>query len=243
MAKRKTRVPSEIVRRPAVAFSQVFVNSDAERLYKHFVQSGQPTHVECDFTPEPSDGHLQAQIRRLDWQWLCDQHCAANVVVVREFYANTHFNRLGIVVLVRGKDVSFSSATLRSVLNLPTVANDDFHRLLHDGADYEALLQEMGFPGSHWSYSVSNPTKPLRVRAYALNRFAHAWYHFIRHNLVPTSQRSEITTGRELLTYCICSGRSIEAGTIIKDFICHRANLGLHPAALTHPILITYLCA
>ena len=114
--------------------------------------------------------------------------------MVREFYANAHFNRPGNVVLARGKDVSFSSATLRSVLNLPTVANDDFHRLLHDGADYEALLQEMGFPGSHWSYSVSNPTKPLRVRAYALNRFAHAWYHFIHHNLVPTSQRSEITT-------------------------------------------------
>ena len=145
-------------------------------------------------------------------------------------------------MLARGKDVSFSSATLRSVLNLPTVANDDFHRLLHDGADYKALLQEMGFPGSHWSYSVSNPTKPLRVRAYALNRFAHVWYHFIRHNLVPTSQRSEITTGRALLTYCICSDRSIVAATIIKDFICHQANLGQQPTALTHPILITYLC-
>ena len=96
--------------------------------------------MECDFAPEPSDGHLQAQIRRLGWQRLCDQPCAANVVVVREFYANAHFNRPGNVVLVRGKDVSFSSATLRSVLNLPTVADDDFHRLLHEGADYEALL-------------------------------------------------------------------------------------------------------
>ena len=70
MAKRKTRVPAEMVHRPAVAFSQVFVNADAERLYKHFMQSAQPTHVECDFAPEPSDGHLQAQIRRLGWQRL-----------------------------------------------------------------------------------------------------------------------------------------------------------------------------
>ena len=187
MAKRKTRVPAQMVRRPAVAFSQVFVNADAERLYKHFVQSGQPTHVECDFAPEPSDDHLQAQIRRLGWQRLCDQPCAANVVVVREFYANAHFNRPGNVVLVRCKDMSFSSATLRSVLNLPTVEDDDFYRLLHEGADYEALLHEMGFPGSHWSYSASNPTKPLHVRANTLNRFAHAWYHLIRHNLMPTS--------------------------------------------------------
>ena len=73
-------------------------------------------------------------------------------------------------MLVHSKDVSFSSATLRSILNLPTVANDDFYRLLHDGADYEALLMEMGFPGSHWSYSVSSPTKPLHVCANALNR-------------------------------------------------------------------------
>ena len=92
--------------------------------------------MECDFAPKPSDGHLQAQIRRLGWQRLCDQSCAANVVVVWEFYANAYFNRPGNVVLVRGKDVSFSLATLRSVLNLPTVANDDFHCLLHDGADY-----------------------------------------------------------------------------------------------------------
>ena len=59
MYKRKTRVPLEMVRRPAVAFSQVFVNQDAEKLYKHFVQAAQPTHVECDFAPEPSDGNLQ----------------------------------------------------------------------------------------------------------------------------------------------------------------------------------------
>ena len=114
--------------------------------------------MECDFAPEPNDDHLQAQKCQLDWQRLCDQPCAANVAVFWEFYANAHFNRPGNVVLVRSKDVSFSSATLQSVLNLPTVADDDFHRLLHEGADYEALLQEMGFPGSHWSYSASNPT-------------------------------------------------------------------------------------
>ena len=82
---------------------------------------------------------------------MCNQPCTANVVAVREFYANAHFNRPGNVVLVHGKDVSFSSATLRSILNLPTVVNDYFHRLLHDGADYEALVQEMGFLGLHWS--------------------------------------------------------------------------------------------
>ena len=71
--------------------------------------------------------------------------------MVREFYANAHFNRLGNVVLVRSKDISFISATLRSILNLPTVANDDFHRLLHECEDYEALLQEMG---NHVIYSL-----------------------------------------------------------------------------------------
>ena len=81
-----------MVRRPAAAFSQVFVNSDAEKLYKHFVQSAQPTHVECDFASEPNDGNLQDQIRRLGWQWLCNQPCAVNVVVVWEFYANAYFN-------------------------------------------------------------------------------------------------------------------------------------------------------
>ena len=116
------------------------MNSDAKKLYKHFVLFTQPTHVECDFAPQPSDGNLQDQLRQLDWQRLCNQTCAINVVVVRKFYANAHFNRPGNVILARSKDVSFSSATLRSILNLTTVANDDFHRLLHDGADYETLL-------------------------------------------------------------------------------------------------------
>ena len=227
----------------ATVFYQVFVNLDAEKLYNHFLRSAQSTHVECDFASEPSDGNLLDQLVRLGWQRLCNQSCAANVVVVWELHNNAHFNRPGNVVLVRSKDVSFSSATLRHILNVPTIVNDDFHLLLHEGADYEALLQEMGFPSSHWSYSVSNPTKPLHIRANTLNCFGHAWYHFICHNFLPNSQRSKITTDRALLTYCICSGRSIDAATIIKDSICHRANLGQHPAALTHPILITYLCA
>ena len=140
MFKRKTLVPSEMVRRPAAVFSLVFVNSDAEKLYMHFVQSAQLTHVECNFAPEPSYGNLQDQIRRLGWQRMCNHPCIANVVVVWEFYANAHINRPNNVMLVRGKDVSFSSANIRRILNLPIVANDDFHRLLHEGADYEAFL-------------------------------------------------------------------------------------------------------
>ena len=58
MSKQKTQVPSEMVRRPAAAFFQAVVNSDAQKLYKHFVQSTQPTHEECDFAPEPSDRNL-----------------------------------------------------------------------------------------------------------------------------------------------------------------------------------------
>ena len=129
-----------MMRRPATVFYQVFVNLDAEKLYNHFLRSAQSTHVECDFDSEPSDGNLLDQLVRLGWQRLCNQSCAANVVVVWELHNNAHFNRPGNVVLVRSKDVSFSSATLRSILNLTTVANDDFHRLLHDGADYETLL-------------------------------------------------------------------------------------------------------
>ena len=121
--------------------------------------------------------------------------------------------------------------------------NDDFHRLLNQGANYEEILQEMGYPGARWNYSVSDPTRPVNVTANVFNRFAHAWYHFIRHNLIPTSQRYEVTTDRVLLMYCICSGLSIDAATIIKDSICHRAEKGKAKARLPHASLITYLCA
>ena len=94
------------------------------------MKEGQLTTVECEFTPcaDPPDGLLVEQIERLGWQQLCVQKCATNVVVVREFYANAHYNRPGNVVLVRGKDVSFSPATIRRLFGLPTVDNDDFHR-------------------------------------------------------------------------------------------------------------------
>ena len=101
----------------------------------------------------------------------------------------------------------------------------------------------MDFPGARWTYSVSNPARPVNAPANVFNRFAHACYHFIRHNLIPTSQRYEITTDRVLLMYCICLGRSINVATIIKDSICHRASLGKHKIKLSHAILITYLCA
>ena len=101
----------------------------------------------------------------------------------------------------------------------------------------------MRYPGARWTYSVSDPTRPVNVPANVFNRFAHAWYHFIKHNLIPTSQRYEVTTDRALLMYCIYSGRSIDVVTIIKDSICHRAEKGLTKVRLPHAILITYLCA
>ena len=183
------------------------------------------------------------QIERLGWQQLCVQKCAANIVVVREFYANTHYNRPGNVFLVRRKDVSFSLETIRRLFDLPAVANDDFHRLLHQGVNYDQILLEIGFPGARWTHSISNPDRPVNVPANVFNRFAHAWLYFLRHNLIPTSQRYEITTDRVLLMYCICSGRSIDIATIIKDSIYHRESLGKSEVKLPHAILITYLCA
>ena len=43
--------------------------------------------------------------------------------------------------------------------------------------------------------------------------------------------------------YYICSGRSIDVAMLIKNSVCHRANQGKHTVVLTHPILITHLCA
>ena len=108
------------------------------------------TAVECKFTPyaDPPDGLLVERIAILGWPQICVQKCAANVMVVREFYANVHYNRLGNVVLIRQKDVSFSPDTIRRLFNFVVVANDDFHRLLHQGADYDLILQEMGFPSA-----------------------------------------------------------------------------------------------
>ena len=56
------------------------------------MKDGQLTAIECEFTPcaDPLDGLLVEQIERLGWQQLCVQKCAANVVVVCEFYANAN---------------------------------------------------------------------------------------------------------------------------------------------------------
>ena len=174
--KRKVRDPAALVSKSAPSIQQSFVNRDAEQLYHQFVKDGQLTAVECEFAPTASslDGLLVEQIERLGWQQLCVQKCAANVVVVREFYANAHYNRPGNVVLVRGKDVSFSPANIRRLFELPTIDNDDFHRLLNQGADYNQILQEMGFLGARWTYSINNPDRPVNAPANVFNRFAHA---------------------------------------------------------------------
>ena len=112
--KRKVRDPAEQVSKSAPSIWQSFVNWDADQLYQRFVKDGQLTAVECEFTPcaDPPNGLLVEQIERLGWQQLCVQKCTANIVVVREFYANSYYNRPENVVLVRGKDVSFSPDTI-----------------------------------------------------------------------------------------------------------------------------------
>ena len=114
-AKRKTRVPEQMVSKSVPTFRQQFVNASASELYQQFVRQGQQLIVECDFAPsgDPPDGRLIRQITRLGWTQLCDQKCAANVVVVQEFYANAFNNRPGNVVLVRGKDVTFTPEAIR----------------------------------------------------------------------------------------------------------------------------------
>ncbi|MED6153039.1 hypothetical protein PIB30_097694 [Stylosanthes scabra] len=73
----------------------------------------------------------------------------------------------------------------------------------------DEVLTDLCIQGATWKLSSGQPTVPIQLRWTELHPLAKGWQEFIIHSLVPTGNKSEVTTARAILIHCIMRGEDI----------------------------------
>ncbi|MED6176795.1 hypothetical protein PIB30_091725 [Stylosanthes scabra] len=81
----------------------------------------------------------------------------------------------------------------------------------------DEVLRDLCVPGATWMLSSSQPVVPIQLKRTELHSLAKGWQEFIIHSLVPTGNKSEVTTTRAILIHSIMQGEDVRAENIIAD--------------------------
>ncbi|MED6163261.1 hypothetical protein PIB30_078221 [Stylosanthes scabra] len=166
------------------------------------------------------------QIILRGWRRLAAPRTDISMLLVQEFYANAAVSNEEAAAqeefpyksFVRGKYVDFSPSNIRRVMR--------FKREMAG-----ALIDFR---------PVKHPTKGLTRTE--LQPLARGWQEFIIHSLVPTGNKSEITTSRAILIHTIMQGEDVRAEEIIvENMVTIAQGLG-NKGNLAHPSTIYKLC-
>ncbi|MED6163822.1 hypothetical protein PIB30_083732 [Stylosanthes scabra] len=114
------------------------------------------------------------------------------------------------------------------------------HQALNQRLD--KVLADLCIPGATWKLSSSQPPVPIQLRRAELQPLARGWQEFIIHSLVPTGNKSEITTSRAILIHTIMQGEDVRAEEIIADNMVKIAQGLASKGNLAHPSTIYKLC-
>ncbi|MED6152622.1 hypothetical protein PIB30_093754 [Stylosanthes scabra] len=106
----------------------------------------------------------------------------------------------------------------------------------------DEVLADLCIPGATWKLSTSQPPVPIQLKRTALQPLARGWQEFIIHSLVPTGNKSEITTSRAILIHTIMQGEDVRAEEIIADNMVTIAQGLASKGNLAHPSTIYKLC-
>ncbi|MED6152579.1 hypothetical protein PIB30_093358 [Stylosanthes scabra] len=121
---------------------------------------------------------------------------------------------------VRGKEIDFSPNNIR----------------------LDEVLADLCIAGASWKLSSSQPPVPIQLRRTELQPLARGWQEFIIHSLVPTGNKSEITTSRAILIHTIMQGEDVRAEKIIAENMMTIAQGLGNKGNLAHPSTIYKLC-
>ncbi|MED6165022.1 hypothetical protein PIB30_095690 [Stylosanthes scabra] len=92
-----------------------------------------------------------------------------------------------------------------------------------------------------WSLGARN--NPLYLKRSDLNPVARGWHEFIIHNIMPTTNQSEVTLNRAVLIHCIMSSQEVRVEKIIVDAMMNIINkLHTSKPLLAFPNIIARLC-
>ncbi|MED6112961.1 hypothetical protein PIB30_066565 [Stylosanthes scabra] len=174
-------------------------------------------------------------------------------LLVQEFYANAAVSdeeaaaqeELPYKSFVRGKEIDFSPNNIRRVMRFKrdtTGVLTDFKTRQASNQRLDEVLAHLCIPGATWKLSSSQPPIPIKLRRTELQPLTRGWQEFIIHSLVPTGNKSEITTSRAILIHTIMHGEDVRAEEIIaENMVTIAQGLG-NKGNLAHPSTIYKLC-
>ena len=165
-----------------------------------------------------------------------DENC------VREFYEKFPPEKpkaRQVLLKIRGKQINFSPAFISSFLSLPDISDDeidkydDAHENLSLSYLEERVLQVKDAYKSRIGHKVLQTDFPHPYKTF---------WQFIKRNISPHSQKSEIPTScHKLLLLMVANSMSIPFGSIIYDAIIS-SKYGSCNRPLVFPCLITRIC-
>ncbi|MED6128588.1 hypothetical protein PIB30_099368 [Stylosanthes scabra] len=165
---------------------------------------------------------IMEQIALRGWRTLAAPRMDISKLVVQEFYANAAVSdekaaaqeEVPYKSFVRGKEIDFSPNNIWRVMRFKR----ETAGALTDYKTRQALNQRLDEP------------------------LARGWREFISHSLVPTRNKSEITTSRAILIHTIMKGEDVRAEEIIaENMVTIVQGLG-SKGNLAHPSTIYKLC-
>ncbi|MED6185870.1 hypothetical protein PIB30_061202, partial [Stylosanthes scabra] len=205
-------------------------------------------NLENDEYPE-----IIEQIILRGWIRLATPRTDISKLLVQEFYANTAVSNEEAAAqeefpyksFVRGKYVDFSPSIIRRVMRFKREtagALTDFKTRQASNQRLDEVLEHLCIPGATWKLSSSQPPVLIQLRRTELQPLARGWQEFIIHSLVPTGNKSEITTSRAILIHTIMQGEDVRVEEIIaKNMVTITQGLG-NKGNLAHPSTIYKLC-
>ncbi|MED6185548.1 hypothetical protein PIB30_058187 [Stylosanthes scabra] len=160
--------------------------------------------------------------------------------IIREFFANARIdpnNEVGprFHTFVRSMLVNFSMDRIKTIMKFEGPLNSETSyraRMVEGNQDLDAVTRDICEEGAVWSLGARN--NPLYLKRSDLNTVARGWHEFIIHNIMPTTNQSEVTLNRAVLIHCIMSSQEVSVEKIIVDAMMNIINK-LHTSKPPHP--------
>ncbi|MED6138874.1 hypothetical protein PIB30_078675 [Stylosanthes scabra] len=193
---------------------------------------------------------IEQQIELRGWKRLTKPKQKVGQSIIREFYANARINedideeQPHLQTFVRGEVVNFNMENIKAVLRLDEQLESDTNfrrRMILANQDPENVIQDLCVRGSIWELGARN--NPLYLKRRDLRPLVRGWHEFIIHNILPTSNQSEITVKRAVLIHCIIHGQDVRVEKLIAEAmtkIVKNLHTARHPLAF--PNVIARLC-
>ncbi|MED6214822.1 hypothetical protein PIB30_107120 [Stylosanthes scabra] len=192
---------------------------------------------------------IRQQIELRGWKRLNKPKKKISQTIIREFYANARIdpnNEVGprFYTFVRGMLVNFSIDRIKTIMKFegPLNSETSYRAWMVEGnQDLDAVTRDICVEGAVWSLGARN--NPLYLNRSDLNPVARGWHEFIIHNIMPTTNQSEVTLNRAMLIHCIMSSQEVRVEKIIVDAMMNIiSKLHTSNPPLAFPNIIARLC-